>query len=132
VVVAPQDSLRIAVRVFITGELPDDDTLVCGTLAISSGILVSIWILTARCSQDHVRVLRRRGNGSDPSCVALKTAEEAKTLRHVNVNVNSDWQLLAAVMVAKQQPKRVVGITLYSCSHGYYGSQSGPLHGFGL
>ena len=69
VAVSLESTAGKAVVVTLTGELPDDDSLI------------------ARRREDHVRVLVRRGERRDPAFVALELAAERKRFRHFVVLV---------------------------------------------
>lgn len=83
VVVAVEDLLGEAERALLARKLPDDDGLVCTVVSISlSQNCVFSAVLTTRSGEDHVRVLRRGGNGGDPAGVAGKGSLEGKRLAH--------------------------------------------------
>lgn len=60
-----QRSLWVSVRALVAGQVPDDQALV------------------ARTGEEHVRVLKRRSEGSNPSAVSHKGSLEDKLFGHL-------------------------------------------------
>lgn len=86
VVVAVEDLLGEAERRLVTRKLPDNDGLVC--LVSNGSRPKEKSLLTTRGGEDHVRVLRRGGDGGDPAGVASERSLEGEWLSHFCVLVS--------------------------------------------
>lgn len=80
VVVAMKNSFGVAIRVFITSKLPDDDGLVWALRSTKE--LCKNVIHTSGSRQNHVWVLRGGSNSGNPSFVAGEGAEKTQGFSH--------------------------------------------------
>lgn len=82
VVVAVENLFGVTVADVVASQLPDDDRLVYRLYETALRRSIKSNNRTSRRGQNHVRVLRRRCDGGDPSLVALQRSQETQRFGH--------------------------------------------------
>ena len=91
-----ENTFGIAVRIVLTRQLPDDDSLVYNTRVLdqSERKIREKEPSTSRRCKDHLWVFRRSSDGGDPSFVACQGAEESQRVGHFVRRGKDSWQRL--------------------------------------